>query len=352
MSKRAMRVAIVYHGNEEERRKPESGSMRFQSVFDAFNSYGAVATPVVYNDRFCDEVKTQLLEVDAVLVWVNPIEDGCDRTKLDALLRELSTLGKYVSTHPGTILKLGTKEVLERTKALGWGSDVHLYSSLSQMRRELPARLLLGPRVLKQNRGQSGDGVWRIAFAESNDGIEGDSRVLARHAKSGSIEENISLDEFIERCGPYFHAVGGQGRMIDQEFQPRISEGMVRCYLVGGRVEGFGRQEIVALHPIPAGSPPTSYPKPTKRHYHPPTLPEFQRLKALLESEWVPATQEILGMRDEELPALWDCDFIFGPKDENGQDSYVLCEVNVSSVSPFPDSAVGPLVRHTLSKIS
>jgi hypothetical protein len=37
---------------------------------------------------------------------------------------------------------------------------------------------------------------------------------------------------------------------------------------------------------------------------------------------------------------LWDCDFMFGEQPE----SYVLCEINVSSVSPFPPSAMGPLV--------
>ena len=44
-------------------------------------------------------------------------------------------------------------------------------------------------------------------------------------------------------------AFAGDGRMVDQAYQARLPEGMVRCYLVGDKVEGFGLQEVVALCP-------------------------------------------------------------------------------------------------------
>jgi hypothetical protein len=236
--------------------------------------------------------------------------------------------------------------VLFRTRALGWGSDTHLYADLQELRRELPVRLARGEvRVLKQHRGQNGEGVWRVKW-------ESDTMVRARHAKSGCSEEIISLEDFFERCKPYFSEAIGSGHMIDQVFQPRLSEGMVRCYLVQGKVEGFGRQEIVALHPVPDGESPETAPKPTKRHYHPAMMPEFQRLKDLVESEWVPEAQRLLEIRTEDLPVLWDCDFMFGPKDASGNDTYVLCEINVSCVSPFPDSAAMPLAKTVMERIS
>jgi len=34
---------------------------------------------------------------------------------------------------------------------------------------------------------------------------------------------------------------------------------------------------------------------------------------------------------------LWDADVMYGEKDANGADTYVLCEINVSAVYPFPD---------------
>jgi hypothetical protein len=348
-----MRVAILYAGDRDARESATPNSGRLPKVFEAFHALGVQAEPAVYHDEFCDEVQAQISRVHAVLVWVNPIEGGRDRTKLDAMLREVAAQGVYVSTHPDTILKLGTKEVLVRTKDLGWGSDVHIYENLDQMRRELTARLSRGEvRVLKQYRGHSGDGVWRIENASQSSSLTGKSLIRARHAKSGCFEETITLDDFFERCVPYFSALGGTGRMVDQAWQPRLPEGMVRCYLVHGRVEGFGRQEIVALHPAPEGAPPSAAPTPTKRHYHSATMPEFQRLKRLLEDNWLPGLQQIFDIATEELPALWDCDFMFGPKDALGQDTYVLCEINVSCVSPFPDSAAEPLARAVTERIS
>jgi hypothetical protein len=71
----------------------------------------------------------------------------------------------------------------------------------------------------------------------------------------------------------------------------------------------------------------------------------------MLENDWLPEAQRILGIETAELPALWDCDFMFGPKDSLGNDTYVLCEINVSCVSPFPDSAAEPLAKAVVKKI-
>jgi hypothetical protein len=306
---------------------------RFAGVFDAFASLGAVARPVPYHDDDRDAVRRQLLAADAVLVWVNPIEDGRDRSVLDALLREVSAAGVLVSAHPDVILKIGTKEVLYTTRSLGWGCDTALYQSARQLRDELPARLKAGPRVLKQYRGHSGDGVWKIEAGP-------DGSIRALHAKRGSAEETLPLEMLVERMTPYFDA----GPMVDQAWQPRLAEGTIRCYLVQNRVEGFGHQSINALHP--------TEPVPGRRVYYPASKLEFQALKRQLEDEWLPAMQRLIGIETGALPMLWDCDFLLGPKDGAGNDSYVLCEINVSSVSPFPDSVLEPLARATLAQLA
>ena len=103
------------------------------------------------------------MRVDGVLIWVNPIEGRRDRSVLDTMLRDVANAGVFVSAHPDVILKLGTKEVLYRTRNLGWGSDTHLYSTMDQMIQELPLRLATGKaRVLKQHRGNGGNGVWKV----------------------------------------------------------------------------------------------------------------------------------------------------------------------------------------------
>jgi hypothetical protein len=48
---------------------------------------------------------------------------------------------------------------------------------------------------------------------------------------------------------------------------------------------------------------------------------------------------------------LWDCDFLLGPKNDSGDDAYVLCEINVSSVAPFPDSALSAIAQATLARV-
>jgi len=70
-------------------------------------------------------------------------------------------------------------------------------------------------------------------------------------------------------------------------------------------------------------------------------------LKHHLETEWVPTAQDLLEIDADNLPILWDCDFLLGPKKENGEDTYVLCEINVSSVAPYPASAVSYIVDAT-----
>ncbi len=139
--------------------------------------------------------------------------------------------------------------------------------------------------------------------------------------------------------------------MIDQEYQERLPEGMVRCYLVHDKVVGFGHQAINALCPAPAGAAPTEAPQPGPRLYHPPTKPEFQALKRKLEREWVPAVQQLLAIDTESLPILWDCDFLLGAEGDDGEDTYVLCEINVSSVAPYPESAVPYIVDATALRV-
>ncbi|MDQ6629535.1 MAG: hypothetical protein M3Z29_13995 [Pseudomonadota bacterium] len=147
---------------------------------------------------------------------------------------------------------------------------------------------------------------------------------------------------------PYFE---GGGHMVDQAWQPRLTEGMVRCYLVQDRVAGFGLQAVNALHPCVGGDRSAEAPTPSARLYRPPDLPDLQGLKHRLESQWLPELERTLGIRREELPLLWDCDFLHGEPAREGDDRYVLCEINVSSVAPFPDSAIEPLVRAAISRI-
>lgn len=341
-SRPVAKIGLVWGGDPHAKESRTRALEWADRLIKALARRGVAAEIIIYSDQVREEVRERLLRLDGALVWVNPImDDGHDRTRLDALLREVSAKGIWVSTHPDVILKMGTKEVLMRTQHLPWGTDTHLYRTPEEMREQLPARLNEGPRVLKQNRGNGGNGVWKVELAISGHGVvDSNPSVLVLHALQGSAVEEMSLDVFTERCAGYF---ANSGLIVDQPFQARLPDGMVRCYLVQDKVAGFGHQYVRALMPPPpleTGSEAVEVPP---RLYYGPDKPEFQALKVLLESEWVSAMQRALGIDRDSLPVLWDADFLYGPKTASGEDTYVLCEINVSSVSPFPQEAAEPL---------
>ncbi len=58
----------------------------------------------------------------------------------------------------------------------------------------------------------------------------------------------------------------------------------------------------------------------------------------------------LLAIHPNDLPVLWDADFIRGEKTRSGEETYVLCEINISSVYPFPPSALVSLVKEAISR--
>lgn len=305
-------------------------------MFAAFSALGVQAEPVVYSDASVEAVRDQLLGVDGVLVWVNPIEQGQDRSTLDPLLREVAAGGVWVSAHPDVILKLGTKQVLVDTKDMSWSSDVHLYRTAEELRDQLPARLAAhGPLVLKQHRGMGGNGVWKIEV----DGAD----VRVQHATRGSVPKRMPWTDFVRSCEPYF---AGAGLMVEQPFQPRLGEGMIRVYLTHDRVVGFAHQYPSGLMP-----PQAAKATPSTKVFELASAAAYSELRERMESEWVPQLQAILELETHTLPAIWDADFLYGPKDATGADTYVLCEINASSTFAFPEHAMPGVARAAIDRM-
>ena len=128
------RVAILWRGDEAARRSVAPESSRFKAIFTALADVGVAGIPVVYEDDVVDTVRAQLATLDGVLVWVNPIHEGRNRANLDALLRDVASHGTWVSAHPDVIAKMGTKEVLYRTRTMSWGCDTAIYRTAEEMR--------------------------------------------------------------------------------------------------------------------------------------------------------------------------------------------------------------------------
>jgi hypothetical protein len=340
-------LALLWRGDREARRNATPHNNRLSPVFEALAALGVHAEPAVYADDVAVEVREQLLKLDGVLVWVNPIADGQDRIVLDAMLRDVASSGVWVSAHPDVILKMGVKEVLHRTKRLGWGADTHLYRAAQVFRAEFPPRLQsAGPRVLKQNRGNGGQGVWKVELISPTASEGAMVRVL--QAARGSVPEYMPLAEFMSRCERYFAA---DGCIVDQPFQPRLPDGMIRCYMSIDKVVGFGHQLVKALIPPPPDGPDSELARPGPRIMHPASAPAFQALRTKMEAEWTPHMMQLLDIDAQSLPIIWDADFLYGPRTACGEDSYVLCEINVSSVFPFPEQAPSEIARHALARM-
>ncbi len=345
------RVGLLWRG---ERGMPMSSRVadRLGTLFAAFAELDVSAEAVVYADDAIQDVRTELLALDGVLVWVNPIQDGATRGQLDALLREVAQAGVWVSAHPDVIDTMGTKQVLFATQTLGWGSDTAIYYTREDLLGDFPTRLGQHRRlVVKQARGTAGDGVWRVELpAGAAAGAPAmDASILVQRAAPRDVTplQEQTLGGFLEQCQGYF---AWSHCLIDQPYQQRLAEGMIRVYFVHDQVVGFCHQRPVGLlDPNGSKHPPATTVPPTMDD---PETPSYASLRTQTEAQWVPGMQRLLGVATNDLPAIWDADFLYGPNNAAGEDTYVLCEINVSAVSPFPEEAIEPLARATMAKLS
>src|SRR5512135_133860 len=110
------KIAVVWRGDPSKAvdRVPESS--RLYPIAKALEAKGFAVEPVVYSESVSRETKDRLLACAGVLVWVDPLTDGKDRSDLDSILRHVAADGVWIGSHPDVILKMGTKEVLYRTR--------------------------------------------------------------------------------------------------------------------------------------------------------------------------------------------------------------------------------------------
>ncbi|HVY90630.1 MAG TPA: Cj0069 family protein, partial [Hyphomonadaceae bacterium] len=229
-------LALMWRGNINAPDQPTNHPERLKPLIAEFERLGVEARQVVYFDADAEATRDQLKSMSGVLVWINPVQDGQDRVIVDAMLRDVSAAGTWVSAHPDTILKMGTKEVLYRTRELGWGADTDLYSTYDEFALRFPIKLsVAGPRVLKPLRGNDGRGVFRVEAL-------GSERVRLQEAIDDRVE-TLPLAQFIQRSKEKFSG------FVDQPFQNNVKAGMVRVYMSQNRVVGFSEQAPRNLTP-------------------------------------------------------------------------------------------------------
>jgi len=280
---------------------------------------------------------------DGIIIRINPGQitaNGGSQQKFDDDMMKLAAKVPVWPT-PETMSKMGAKDALCQIKHMDFGlEDTFGYYSPEDISKDLRKTVAFQPRVVKQNRGSAGEGIWIIKLKSENycktfgEREAADDEVLIlKEANDNHIEEH-TVGEFLDFCvngrtdksgtwtskgtGKYFEGgweAGGQ--MVDQRFLPRIDEGEARFVMIGAelnRVEhyvyigGVGGETITTIYK--------------------PGAPDFPYadLQKKLQDE-IPVYLKALGLADDQLPLLWAADMI--PVDDH-KSPVVIGEFNCS----------------------
>ncbi|KAH8076501.1 hypothetical protein JL721_507 [Aureococcus anophagefferens] len=275
--------------------------------------------------------------------------------------------GKPVWSSPGVQQKMGAKDALCKIANMGCGLvDTFAYYDAETLETQFKKTMAFQPRVVKQNRGSAGEGIWLCWIAnETKDGIIPDIEYPSKTFGAESLGDDVMLKlmemndnhveyhtvkEFLVFCvdgpsgagagtwtstfpGEYLKggaAAGGQ--LVDQRLLPRISEGEVRVLMAGDTCQ-------MIIHKKPEGGL-SAVGGNSAYTYYEPSDPLYADLLTKLTTDIKNGLMDVLDLKGEALPLLWTCDYI--PKNPEGwsktenacdmETEYVVGEFNCSCV--------------------
>lgn len=295
-------------------------------IIDSLKERGWTAEIIFYQDEDRGEIYRYTFEkADAYISRVNP-GNLADETGYFQMLRELVGHGVEGLPHPDAMIAYGAKNSVEKLKGTDIvPDDVYTYYDFESLKEEFPKSLTNGVRVIKQNRGSTGEGIWRVEVldAEKYNGkkrIPLDAELKLTEAKDNHVEHK-TLQEFLEFCIQYVE--GPSGLVLDMPFLERIKEGEIRVLMLRDTV-------VNVVHKKPADDvdafSATLFSGAKYRYDEPEKWPD------LVESVGgsLRTIQSRLGNYD--LPLIWTADFILDTDKKTGKDKYVLGEINASCV--------------------
>ena len=295
-------------------------------ICNALIQKGWHAEPVFYSDAEHDAVYEAVKSCKGYIGRVNPgAYEGVTQSKLDNLMRTLAAEGVKAMAHPDTMLKMGAKDALAKIKDLACGmNDTYAYYDIPSFKENFPKTIATGTRVIKQNRGSQGEGIWVCKVDEGQSGdVTGSTLLHLQEAKDNHVEKK-TVDEFMTFCEQYI--IGENGQLIDQRFLPRIVEGEIRVNMIYDKPT-----ELVHKKPAAGGISATLASGATYVSYKPDD-PQFKVLMDQFIATDLPKILPALGLEKEPLPLIWTTDFILGPKTDAGDDTYFVGEFNCSCV--------------------
>jgi len=318
---------------------------RFDTVGIANGLINAgIACQIIYynvdeHDKFFEIVP----KFDGIIIRINPGQitaNGGEQQKFDSDMMKVAEKIPVWPT-PETMEKMGAKDALCMVKDMDFGLEDTLgYYCPEDMETGFRETIAFQPRVVKQNRGSAGEGIWIVKlksgeYCETYKGKSaGDDEVLLLKEANDNHEEEHTVKEFIEFCvngrtdksgtwtsqgtGKYFE--GGReagGQMVDQRFLPRIDEGEARFVMIGPKLNRV--EHYVYIGGVGGETKTTIY-KPDAEDF------PYKETQEKLEKE-IGEYLKALGLPESSLPLLWAADFI--PVDKH-KSPVVIGEFNCS----------------------
>lgn len=300
------------------------------------------------------------MNAQGIIVRNNPgTLSATSQKKFDDMLRELANEenGLMIMTHPDVMSTLGAKDSLVKIKHLKCGlEDTEVYYDPEAFKEGFRKSIAFQPRVVKQNRGSQGEGIWIVKLKDGQYCdtygecmVSLDTELELMEAWDNHVEYH-TVGEFIEFCvhgrtafsgewtstgdGRYFDGgLAAGSMMVDQRFLPRIVEGEVRCLFVGSELV-----EIVHKKPAEGGLSATLASGAIYTKYEPDD-PKFASLVAHLKED-VPRIMDSFDMAERPLPLLWTADYIYGDTD----DELYVGEINCSCPGITQQLEIVPII--------
>lgn len=298
-------------------------------IVHAIRDAGWHAEVVFFRPEWTDELFHYVADnFDAYISRVNPGNvPGGEQPYFDLLTR-LSGVGLVGMSTPAEMMAYGAKDALVKLNDTELvPADTAAYYAVEAFHNNFPVSLSYGERVLKQNRGSTGSGIWRVQLVDKElaatvrpgTALPLDTKIKATEAVDNHTEIH-ELGEFMDFCDQYI--IGDNGMLVDMRFMPRIVEGEIRILLVGPH-------PVFVVHKKPAEGgdnfSATLF-SGAKYTYDKPEM--WQELVEMF-AQARPVIAEKLG--GDDIPLIWTADFMLDTAPD-GTDTYVLGEINCSCV--------------------
>merc|ERR1712056_140649 len=231
--------------------------------------------------------------------------------------------GIQVWPSPDVMEFMGAKDALCKVANLNIGlEDTLAYYTTEDFSTGFKKTMKFQPRVIKQNRGSSGEGIWIIKLKSGEycktygEASCEDSDVLDMMEANDNHAEEHTVAEFSESgrtdksgewtskgVGKYLE--GGKeagGQLVDQRFCPRIVEGELRYNCVGDALVGIIHKKPAAGGISAVGGTGSVY------TFYGPDEVKFKNLTTNFLERDLSKVMPALGLADEPIPLWWTTD--------------------------------------------